>query len=164
MAQEVARNTVVSFNYTLKDKETGEILDSSQLHGQPLTILAGKGEIIPGLEERMMGMKAGEVKEIEVPAAEAYGEKDETLIQKAPREYFQNIPLEKGMPLQAQTPEGQIINMTVVDFDDNEVVVDMNHPLAGKDLVFEIEVVNVREATPEEVLHGHVHGEGGIQH
>ncbi|RMA97002.1 FKBP-type peptidyl-prolyl cis-trans isomerase [Hydrogenothermus marinus] len=164
MTQEVSKNTVVSFNYTLKDKETGQVLDSSQMHGQPLTILAGKGEIIPGLEERMMGMKVGETKEIEVPAAEAYGEKDESLIQKVPREYFNDIPLEKGMPLQAQTPEGQIINMVVVDFDDNEVTVDMNHPLAGKDLVFEIEVVNVREATPDEILHGHAHGEGGHQH
>lgn len=164
MTQEVSKNTVVSFNYTLKDKETDQVLDSSQMHGQPLTILAGKGEIIPGLEERMMGMKVGETKEIEVPAAEAYGEKDESLIQKVPREYFNDIPLEKGMPLQAQTPEGQIINMVVVDFDDNEVTVDMNHPLAGKDLVFEIEVVNVREATPDEILHGHAHGEGGHQH
>ncbi len=157
MSQEVQNNTVVTFNYTLKDKETGEIIDSSQFHGEPLTILAGKGEIIPGLEKQMMGMKVGETKTIEVPAAEAYGEKDENLIQKAPREYFQGVELQKGMPLQAQTPEGQIINMVVVDFDDNEVTVDMNHPLAGKDLVFDIEIVNVREATPEEILHGHAH-------
>lgn len=163
MAQ-VDKNKVVTFNYTLKDKETGEVLDSSQMHGQPLTILAGKGEIIPGLEERMMGMKAGETKEIEVPAAEAYGEVDQSLIQQVPREYFQGVELQKGMPLQAQTPEGQIIQMTVVDFDDNTVTVDLNHPLAGKDLVFEIEVVNVREATPDEILHGHAHGEGGVQH
>jgi FKBP-type peptidyl-prolyl cis-trans isomerase SlyD len=163
MAQ-VDKNTVVTFNYTLKDKETGEVLDSSQFHGQPLTILAGKGEIIPGLEERMMGMQPGEVREIEVPASEAYGDVDETLIQQAPREYFQGVELEKGMPLQAQTPEGQIIQMVVVDFDDNTVTVDLNHPLAGKDLLFEIEVLNVREATPDEILHGHAHGEGGIQH
>lgn len=157
MSQEVQNNTVVTFNYTLKDKETGEILDSSQFHGESLTVLAGKGEIIPGLEKQMMGMKVGESKTIEVPASEAYGEKDESLIQKAPREYFQGVDLQKGMPLQAQTPEGQIINMIVVDFDENEVTVDMNHPLAGKDLVFDIEIVNIREATPEEILHGHAH-------
>jgi FKBP-type peptidyl-prolyl cis-trans isomerase SlyD len=157
MSQEVQNNTVVTFNYTLKDKETGEVIDASQFHGEPLTVLIGKGEIIPGLEKQMIGMKVGENKTIEVPASEAYGEKDESLIQKAPREYFQGVELQKGMPLQAQTPEGQIINMVVVDFDDNEVVVDMNHPLAGKDLVFDIEVVNVREATPEEILHGHAH-------
>lgn len=157
MLQEVQNSTVVTFNYTLRDQETGEIIDSSQFHGEPLTILAGKGEIIPGLEKQMMGMKTGESKTIEVPASEAYGEKDESLIQKAPREYFQGVELQKGMPLQAQTPEGQIINMVVVDFNENEVTVDMNHPLAGKDLVFDIEIVNVREATPEEILHGHVH-------
>ncbi len=164
MAQQVEKNKVVTFNYTLRDKETGEVIDSSQMHGQPLTVLIGKGEIIPGLEERMVGMKEGETKQIEVPAAEAYGEKDQTLIQQVPREYFQGIELQKGMPLQAQTPDGQIINMVVLDFDDNTVTVDLNHPLAGKDLVFDIEVVNVRDATPEEILHGHAHGEGGHQH
>ncbi|NPA13356.1 MAG: peptidylprolyl isomerase [Aquificae bacterium] len=157
-------NKVVTFHYTLKDKETGEVLDSSQQHGQPLTVLFGANNIIPGLESRMEGMEVGEKKTIEVPAAEAYGEKDPQLIQKVPREYFQGIELQKGMPLQAQTPDGQIINMTVVDFNDQEVTVDMNHPLAGKDLVFEVEVVNVRDASLEEIQHGHAHGEGGVHH
>ncbi|WP_029520664.1 MULTISPECIES: peptidylprolyl isomerase [unclassified Persephonella] len=157
-------NKVVTFHYTLKDKETGEVLDSSQEYGQPLTVLFGAQNIIPGLENRMEGMEAGEKRTIEVPAAEAYGEKNPELIQKVPREYFQGIELEKGMPLQAQTPDGQIINMIVVDFDDNEVTVDMNHPLAGKDLVFEVEVVNVRDASLEEIQHGHAHGEGGVHH
>ncbi len=161
---EVSNNKVVSFNYTLKDKETGEVLDSSELHGQPLTILAGKGEIIPGLESRMMGMKEGETKTIEVPAEEAYGPVNPELLQQAPREYFQGVELEKGLPLQAQTPEGQVIQMVVVDFDENTVTVDMNHPLAGKDLVFEIKIESIREATPDEILHGHAHGEGGHQH
>ncbi len=157
-------NKVVSFHYTLKDKETGEILDSSQAHGQPLTILFGANNIIPGLESRMEGMEVGETKTIEVPAAEAYGEKDPNLIQQAPREYFQGVELEKGLPLQAQTPEGQIINMIVVDFDENTVTVDLNHPLAGKDLIFEVEITNVRDASLEEIKHGHAHGEGGHHH
>ncbi|NPA51274.1 MAG: peptidylprolyl isomerase [Aquificae bacterium] len=161
---EVSENKVVTFHYTLKDKETGEVLDSSKQYGQPLTFLVGKGEIISGLEERMKGMKEGETKTIEVPASEAYGEKDPNLVQKAPREYFQGVQLEKGMPLQAQTPEGQIINMVVLDFDDQSVTVDLNHPLAGKDLVFDVEVVSVREATPEERLHGHAHGPEGHSH
>ncbi len=161
---QVAKNTVVSFHYTLKDKETGEVLDSSHAHGQPLTFLAGAGEIIPGLESRMMGMEEGESKSIEVPAEEAYGKRDPNLVQVAPREYFQNIPLEKGLPVQAQTPEGEIINMIVVDFDDKSVTVDMNHPLAGVDLVFEVEVLSVREASPDEILHRHAHGAGGHQH
>ncbi|WP_456400106.1 FKBP-type peptidyl-prolyl cis-trans isomerase [Persephonella sp.] len=157
-------NKVVSFHYTLKDKETGEVLDSSQIHGQPLTVLFGANNIIPGLESRMEGMEVGESKTIEVPASEAYGEKDPNLIQQAPREYFQGVELEKGLPLQAQTPEGQIINMVVIDFDDNTVTVDLNHPLAGKDLIFEVEVTNVRDASLEEIKHGHVHGEGGHIH
>ncbi|WP_457639776.1 FKBP-type peptidyl-prolyl cis-trans isomerase [Persephonella sp.] len=157
-------NKVVTFHYTLKDKETGQVLDSSQEYGQPLTVLFGAENIIPGLESRMEGMEAGEKRTIEVPASEAYGEKNPELVQQVPREYFQGIELEKGMPLQAQTPDGQIINMIVVDFDDNTVTVDMNHPLAGKDLVFEVEVVNVRDASLEEIKHGHAHGEGGVHH
>lgn len=157
-------NKVVTFHYTLRDKETGEVLDSSQAYGQPLSVLFGAQNIIPGLEKRMEGMEPGEKKTIEVPAAEAYGEKDPNLVQQAPREYFQGVELEKGLPLQAQTPEGQIINMIVVDFDDNTVTVDMNHPLAGKDLVFDVEVVDVRDATLEEIKHGHVHEEGQHHH
>ncbi len=153
-------NKVVTFHYTLRDKETGEVLDSSQAYGQPLSVLFGAENIIPGLEKRMEGMEEGEKRTIEVPASEAYGEKDPNLIQQAPREYFQGVELEKGLPLQAQTPEGQIINMIVVDFDENTVTVDMNHPLAGKDLVFDVEIVNVRDASLEEIKHGHVHEEG----
>ncbi len=157
-------NKVVTFHYTLKDKETGEVLDSSQAYGQPLTVLFGAENIIPGLESRMEGMEVGEKRTIEVPASEAYGEKNPELVQQVPRGYFQGIELEEGMPLQAQTPEGQIINMIVVNFDENSVTVDMNHPLAGKDLIFEVEVINVRDASLEEIKHGHPHGEGGVQH
>ncbi len=157
-------NKVVTFHYTLKDKETGQVLDSSQEYGQPLTVLFGAENIIPGLESRMEGMEVGEQRTIEVPASEAYGEKNPELVQQVPREYFQGIELEKDMPLQAQTPDGQIINMIVVDFDENSVTVDMNHPLAGKDLVFDVEIVNVRDASLEEIQHGHPHGEGGVQH
>ncbi|NPA41923.1 MAG: peptidylprolyl isomerase [Aquificae bacterium] len=164
MSQTVEKNTVVSFHYTLKDKETGSLIESSKETGQPVTFLVGAGEIIPGLEKRMLGMSAGETKSIEVPAQEAYGPRDPNLVQKAPREYFQNIPLEKGLPLQAQTPEGGVVNMIVVDFDENTVTVDMNHPLAGRDLIFEVEILDVREATPEEILHRHAHGPGGHQH
>ena len=153
----VEKNKVVKFHYTLKDKETGEILDSSQQYGEPLSVLIGANNIIPGLEKQMEGMEVGEKKTIEVKAEEAYGNKDENLIQKVPREYFQGIELQKGMPLQAQTPDGQIINLIVVDFNDNEVIVDMNHPLAGKDLVFDVEIVDVRDATLEELSHGHAH-------
>jgi FKBP-type peptidyl-prolyl cis-trans isomerase SlyD len=164
MSQSVEKNKVVSFHYVLKDKETGNLIESSRESGQPVTFLVGAGEIIPGLESRMLGMSAGESRSIEVPSEEAYGPRNPELVQKAPREYFQNIPLEKGLPLQAQTPEGRIVNMVVVDFDEQTVTVDMNHPLAGRDLIFEVEVLDVREASPEEILHRHAHGPGGHQH
>ena len=154
----VEKNKVVSFNYTLRDKETGEVIDSSEFHGgQPLKILAGAGSIIPGLEKRMEGMTKGEKRTIEVPAEEAYGKPQKELIQELPRDFLQGIEPEKGRTLQAQTPDGQLINMVIVDFDDNTVTVDLNHPLAGKDLVFDVEIVDIRDATQEEIQHGHVH-------
>jgi FKBP-type peptidyl-prolyl cis-trans isomerase SlyD len=148
----VEKNTVVSFHYTLLDKETGSLIETSHQSGEPVTFLVGAGEIIPGLEARMLGMKVGERRRIEVPAEEAYGPRDPQLVQRVPREYFSHIPLEKGITLQAHTPDGRVVTMVVVSFDEEEVVVDLNHPLAGKDLVFEVEVVDIREASPEEIL------------
>ncbi len=157
MTLSVEKNMVVSFHYTLKEKETGKLIETSVESGQPVTFLVGVGEIIPGLEKRMLGMVTGEKKTVEVPFQEAYGPRNPELIQKAPREYFQNITLQKGLHLQAQTPEGGIVNMVIVDFDDKTVTVDMNHPLAGKDLLFDVEILSIREATPEEILHKHAH-------
>lgn len=154
---EVKEGTVVTFHYTVKDKETGEVYDSSYQRGQPLKVLIGANQIIPGLEKRLIGLKKGDQAVIEVPAEEAYGPKDPQLIQKLPREYFEGVQLEKGLPLQMRTPDGQVIYLKVVDFDDKEVTVDMNHPLAGRDLVFEVKIEDVREATPEEKEHGHAH-------
>ncbi|MDQ7037779.1 MAG: peptidylprolyl isomerase [Aquificota bacterium] len=156
----VEKNTVVSFHYTLFDKESGEVIESSLQWEEPVTFLVGAGEIIPGLESRMMGMKVGEKRRIEVPAEEAYGQRDPDLVQKIPREYLSRVPLKEGMTLQAHTPDGRIVTMVVVGFNDEEVEVDLNHPLAGKDLLFEVEVVSIREATPEEILHRHSHGTG----
>ncbi len=153
----VAKNTVVLMNYVIKDKETGEILDKSEDHGEPIPFLVGAENIIPGLEKQLIGLKEGERKIIEVPRNEAYGDRDEQLVQKVPREYFKDINLEKGMHLQAQTEDGHVIELIVVDFDENEVTIDMNHPLAGHDLIFEVEILKIREATPEEIEHGHAH-------
>jgi len=153
----VEKNKVVKFHYVLKDKETGQILESSHQHGEPIAFLAGASNIIPGLERQMEGMEEGEKKTIEVKASEAYGEINPNLIQKLPRSEFQGIELQKGMILQAQDPYGNIIPIKVVDFNENEVTIDANHPLAGKDLIFEVEIVSVRDATPEEIAHGHAH-------
>jgi len=159
----VEKNKVVKFHYVLKDKETGEVLEDSHQHGEPIAFLVGAQNIIPGLERQMEGMQEGEKKTIEVKASEAYGEVNPQLIQKIPRSEFEGIELRKGMILQAQDNYGNIIPIKVVDFDDKEVTIDANHPLAGKDLVFDVEIVSIRDATPEEIAHGHAH-EGDHHH
>lgn len=141
---EVKPNTIVKFHYTVKDKETGEVYDSSYQRGNPLEVVIGANQIIPGLEKRLIGLKKGDKALIEVPAVEAYGPKDPSLIQTLPREYFEGIELQKGLPLQMRTPDGRVIQLTVVDFDDKNVTVDFNHPLAGRDLVFEVQIEDVK--------------------
>jgi len=153
--------TVYGIEYTVKNSK-GEVVDSNV--GQaPLEFIAGKGQIIPGLEKEVEKMQEGEQKTVQVPASEAYGEYREDLVQKLPRDQFQGIELKKGMTLYGQTPDGQVVAVTVKDFDDNEVTIDYNHPLAGEDLTFDVKVVSKREATPEEALTGQIggHAHGG---
>jgi FKBP-type peptidyl-prolyl cis-trans isomerase SlyD len=154
---QVSKDKVVTFHYVIKDKETGEVIEDSKEHGEPAKVLFGRNLLLEGLEKGMMGMEEGERRTIEVKPEEGYGEVDPELIQKVPREYFGDIKLERGMLLRAQTPDGQIIDLRVVDFDDQNVIVDLNHPLAGKTLIFEVEVLKVRDATPDELEHGHAH-------
>jgi FKBP-type peptidyl-prolyl cis-trans isomerase SlyD len=154
---QVSKDKVVTFHYVIKDKETGEVIEDSKEHGEPAKVLFGRNLLIEGLEKGMMGMEEGERRTIEVKPEEGYGEVDPELIQKVPREYFGDIKLERGMTLRAQTPDGQVIDLRVVDFDDQNVIVDLNHPLAGKTLIFEVEVLKVRDATPDELEHGHAH-------
>ncbi|AUZ04461.1 MULTISPECIES: FKBP-type peptidyl-prolyl cis-trans isomerase [Vitreoscilla] len=157
----VENGKVVSFHYTLTNA-AGEVLDKSQEH--PMPYLHGAGNIIPGLEKELAGKVAGDKLTVNVPAAEAYGEYHEQLVNEVPREAFQGVDvIEPGMQFQAGTPEGvQIITVKAVEGD--LVIVDANHPLAGEDLTFEVEIVEVREATEEETAHGHVHGVGGHHH
>ncbi|WP_457562516.1 FKBP-type peptidyl-prolyl cis-trans isomerase [Caminibacter pacificus] len=146
--------TVYGIEYTVKNSK-GEVVDSNV--GQaPLEFVAGKGQIIPGLEKEVEKMEVGEEKTVTVPAAEAYGEYREDMIQTLPRDQFEGIELEKGMTLYGQTPDGQMVAVTVKDFNDQEVTIDYNHPLAGEDLTFDVKVVTKREATPEEALTGQV--------
>jgi len=154
---QVSKDKVVTFHYVIKDKETGEVIEDSKEHGEPAKVLFGRNLLLEGLEKGMMGMEEGERRTIEVKPEEGYGEVDPELIQKVPREYFVDIKLERGMTLRAQTPDGQIIDLRVVDFDDQNVIVDLNHPLAGKTLIFEVEVLKVRDATPDELEHRHAH-------
>ena len=147
---------VYGIEYTVKNSK-GEIVDSNK--GQsPLEFIAGKGQIIPGLEKEVEKMEVGEEKTVTIPASEAYGEYNPEMVQELPRDQFQGIELQKGMTLYGQTPDGQTIAVTVKDFDDQKVVIDYNHPLAGEDLTFDVKVVTKRKATAEEALTGHVGG------
>ena len=157
----IAKDSVVRFHYTVS--ETGQEALESSNDREPLAILYGHGNIIPGLETAMLDREAGERFGVDVIAAEAYGEKRDGLSQRVPKKHFGAQKLEPGMQVVLQTNFGprpvtiQKVGMSVVD-------VDLNHPMAGKDLHFDVEIVAVREASAEELQHGHVHGEGGHQH
>ncbi|HIQ50567.1 MAG TPA: peptidylprolyl isomerase [Nautiliaceae bacterium] len=140
---------VFSIEYTVKNSK-GEVVDSNK-GGAPLKFIEGKGEIIPGLEKEVLKMEEGEEKKIVVKANEAYGERNEEWVETLPREQFEGIELQKGMTLYGQSPDGQTVAVTVVDFDDKNVTIDYNHPLAGEDLTFEVKVVEKRDATLEEL-------------
>jgi FKBP-type peptidyl-prolyl cis-trans isomerase SlyD len=153
---------VVSFHYTLTG-EQGEQLDSSLDRG-PMTYLQGSGNIIPGLEKAMAGKTAGDQFEVNVGPAEAYGERKENSIQRISAKHFKQAGrLEPGQVVILRTKQGPV-QVTVVKVGRFNIDVDTNHPLAGQSLTFEVEVTDVREATKEEVSHGHAHGTGGVEH
>jgi len=154
-----AENSVVGIEYTLTEAGKNEILDSNK-GAMPLEFITGKGHIIPGLEKALVGMSEGESADILVKAEEAYGVRDENAVQTLPKEQFEGIELEKGMQLYGQGQQGETIQVTVVDFDDESVTVDFNHPLAGKDLMFNVTVVSQRDATPQEAATGQVEQSG----
>ncbi|ONG39830.1 peptidylprolyl isomerase [Alkanindiges hydrocarboniclasticus] len=158
---DIQNDQVVSFHYTLTD-ENGTVIDKSE--GQPLVYLHGAGNIIPGLENALTGKNVGDKLSVNVAAAEGYGEYNAQLVQEVPRNMFQGVDdIQAGMQFQAQTDDGiQIV--TVKDVNDESVFVDGNHPLAGQNLNFDVEIVDIRPASQEELDHGHVHGAGGHHH
>ncbi len=141
MTQVKVGDTVrIHYTGTLND---GSTFDSSEGR-DPLQFEVGSGQIIPGLDKELPGMAVGDKKTVNIPAAEAYGEKNPQMQQAIPREQIPaNIPLELGMRLKMQTPEGQVIPVTVAAVDEQRVTLDANHPLAGKDLTFDFEVVSI---------------------
>ncbi|WP_069383478.1 FKBP-type peptidyl-prolyl cis-trans isomerase [Halomonas caseinilytica] len=159
---QIAQNSVVAFHYTLTN-DAGEVLDSSEGR-EPLTYLHGAGNIIPGLEKEMEGRAAGDKLQAQVTPEEGYGEVQPQLVQEVPRDAFQGVEnVEPGMQFQAQTQGGPLM-VTVTQVEGDTVTVDGNHPLAGQQLNFDVEIAEVREATQEEIEHGHVHGEGDQEH
>lgn len=159
---QIAADKVVQIHYTLTNDE-GEVLDSSQ--GQePLAYLHGFGNIIPGLENALTGRIVGDKFQVTIPPEEAYGLRDDDLVQAAPRSAFQGVPeVLPGMQFHAESPEG-IQLVTVIDVDGDNVILDGNHPMAGLTLNFDVEVTEIRDATAEELDHGHVHGSHGHHH
>ncbi|MCF6205565.1 MAG: peptidylprolyl isomerase [Sulfurovum sp.] len=153
-------NSVVGIEYEVKEAGTTDIVDTNK-GAQPLEFVMGKGQIIPGLENALVGMKEGESADILVKAADAYGEVNPEAVQTLPREQFEGVDLQEGMTLYGQGEDGQTVQVTVKSFNDKEVTIDFNHPLAGKDLMFSVKVLSEREATPEEAATGQV---GGGEH
>ena len=159
---QIAKNTVATIDYTLTNPE-GQVLDSSK-GAEPLSYLHGTGGIIPGLESALEGKSAGEKLSVTIPPDQAYGVRNEQLVQEVPRRMFQGVTdIKNGMQFRTQSPQGMQV-VTVVNVGDETVRIDGNHPLAGVTLKFDVDVVGVRSATSEELSHGHVHGPGGHQH
>jgi len=158
----ISDQKVVSLNYTVKDND-GQVIDSSE-GAAPLVYLHGQGNIIPGLEAALVGKAPGEEFDVTVEPADAYGEYNEEILQVVPRKAFEGVEkLETGMVFTAQAQNGPV-QLTVAKIDGDDITVDPNHPLSGKVLQFSGSVIEVRDATEEELAHGHVHGKGGHQH
>lgn len=157
----IEKNRVVRFHYALSDVDGAE-LESSQGR-EPLAFLAGHGGIIPGLEAAFEGKETGDKFEATVTPDQAYGERREGLTQRIPKKHFGNARLKPGATVVMQTQQGQRM-VTVQKVGMSVVDVDLNHPMAGKTLRFTVDIVDVRDASEEEIRHGHAHGAGGHAH
>ncbi len=155
-------NKVISIEYNLVDADTKEQLDSN-IGGQPLEFISGKGQIIQGLEDKLMEMNIGDKSDVLVEPAQAYGEYNDEAVQVLPKEQFAGIELTEGMSLYGSGDNGETVQVVVKSFTDDEVSIDYNHPMAGKKLLFSVEILNERAATEDEVISGVVGGaaEGG---
>jgi FKBP-type peptidyl-prolyl cis-trans isomerase SlyD len=156
--QIVADDIVVTMEYTVQ--VDGEVVDSSEDH-EPIEFLQGHSQVISGLEKQIYGMAVGDSKSFVVAPREGYGERDEDAIADIPRSEFPNdIPLEPGVELQMEDEDGDVMNAVIISAGEKTIRLDFNHPLAGKELHFSVQVIGLRQATAEELEHGHAHSEG----
>lgn len=156
---QIAANKAVSIEYTLTN-EAGEVIDSS-VGGAPLAYLHGAANIIAGLEKALEGKQAGDELNVTVEPEEAYGEFRAELVAVLPRNMFEGVDeLEVGMQFHASAPDGGMQVVTIRALEGDDVTVDGNHPLAGQALTFQVKVIDVRDASADEIAHGHIHGEG----
>jgi len=159
----IEKDKVVSFHYALSD-DSGQAIEDSRAQ-EPLSILYGHGNIIKGLEDALAGKGPGDRFDVVVPPAQGYGERREDATQRVPKKYFQHADqLKPGDMTVLTTKEGRQQMVQVTKVGSSVIDVDMNHPMAGKTLHFNIEVTDVRDASEEEIAHGHVHGPGGHGH
>lgn len=160
---QIADQKVVTLDYSLKDNE-GKLIDSSEGRGD-FVYLHGARNIVPGLESALEGKTAGDEVSVSVLPEEGYGERDNELLQTVPKDMFEEgADINVGMQFHAQSPEGEMMIVTVVELEGEEVIVDGNHPLAGVPLNFDVKVVDIRDASAEELEHGHAHGADGEHH
>lgn len=158
----IGEKSVVSIHYTLTD-EKGEIIDQSK--ETPLSYIHGVGSLIPGLEKELEGKLAGDKVKATIKPEEGYGPYIPELVEKLPRSTFQGVDqIEVGMEFHASNEEGETMVVRVEEINGDDITINGNHPLAGMTLNFDVEVVDVREATKEELDHGHVHGADGHHH
>lgn len=159
---QVEKNKVVAIDYKLTDAK-GAIIDSSESNG-PLYYIQGIGNLIPGLEKELEGKKAGDNIKVKIEPKDGYGERNDSLCQEVPRTQFESTEaLEIGMQFEVETEQGELV-VSVTKIDGENVTVDGNHPLAGVELHFDVTIKEIREASTEELAHGHVHGTGGHHH
>lgn len=165
---QVEPNTIAVFHYRVSDAtdESRTAIDSSQERGAPLAVLVGGGNVVPGLEKALIGHVAGDTFEVTVPPAEGHGEYREGWTQRVPKKYFApDAKLEPGQITFLNMQQGGQRRVTVLKVGSSVVDVDLNTPLAGRTLLYEIELLNVREASREEIAHRHAHGaDGGETH
>jgi FKBP-type peptidyl-prolyl cis-trans isomerase SlyD len=157
----IGKDLVVQFHYTLTDND-GEVIDKSDRG--PMAYLHGHGNIVPGLENALDGHRVGDQMRVEVPPELGYGPRDDDAYQEVPKaEFPEGMPLAAGIPVQAQLPDGSMQVLFIDDVHDDSVIITTNHPLAGRTLNFEVEIVGIRAASAEELQHGHPQGPGGVQ-
>ncbi|TAN46718.1 MAG: peptidylprolyl isomerase [Methylococcaceae bacterium] len=160
---QIAARKVVSLHYTLRGEE-GDLIDQATPE-EPFFYIHGVGNIIPGLEKALDGKSAGDKLSVSIPPEDAYGLHDKEQVQIAPRSAFYGVTdIKPGMQFQAETESGHYQLVTVQAVDGDQVILDSNHPLAGQTLNFDVEVVSIRDASAEELDHGHVHGPEGHHH
>ncbi len=158
---QIAAEKVVTLDYTLTDDD-GAIIDRSQ-EGK-FAYLHGASNIIPGLEKALEGKQAGDAVTVRVAPEEGYGERNDALTQEVPVDAFGDADPQPGQQFHAESPDGQMLVVTVTGREGETVTIDGNHPLAGVNLNFDVKVIDVRDATSEELEHGHAHGDGGHAH